>query len=82
MRGPDEVLPPAVATRIDAARAIDLDQFGSAAAQEETARIFRPQGATIITHRVVETKEVVTTVPTPRNPEPPTIEADIAWDKF
>jgi len=55
---------------------------GSAAAQEETARIFRPQGATIITHRVVETKEVVTTVPTPRNPEPPTIEADIAWDKF
>ena len=64
---------------------------GSAAAQDEVPRIYRPAGATIITHRVTEVHEVsqtlreaVRAITTPResNPEPPTIEADAGWDKF
>lgn len=61
-----------------------IPDAGSAAATDETARIFRPAGATIITHRVVETREVVTKTeapPPPPKAEPVTIDA-ADWKDF
>lgn len=56
---------------------------GSAAAQDEVPRIYRPAGATIITHRVTEVHEVSTIQEKVRAiTTPPTIEADACWDKF
>lgn len=61
-----------------------IPDAGSAATQAESPRIYRPGGATIITHRITETREVVTETPTPtpRSATPPPVTLDGEWDNF
>ena len=58
---------------------------GGAIPEDGAPRIFRPGGQMIITHRITETKEVMTTQSVTRaeaKPQPPTIEDDDSWKDF